>query len=597
MSHSFYRYRMPVATVSVAVLAVTTALVGATPAHSIPADPACPDAFPVADLAKGQPVDGLTVSSGNVPDEFTGEVLGVVDDGIAPDLDMIMVRLTSTEIDRVGGTWAGMSGSPVYAADGRLIGAVAYGLAFGPSPVAGVTPAEEMKRLLGDPDAPALSRARMVDLPARMQQRLVAEGDATEAQADSGMRPLPVPVGISGMLDSTRLAKATQRLGLKDAQYFRAGGAATAAGDPGEIFAGSNLAASLSYGDFSAVGTGTTTMVCDGKAVAFGHPFAFAGQTSLTMHAADAVYVQEDPTLFPFKVSNASGPVGTISQDRLSGISGLLGIEHLPETALVHHELTLATGRTRSGDTHVSVPDFLPDATFLAQLVNQDRLMDRIGRGSSRVHFTVTGTTRQGEPFTLVRTNRYASGFDVSVESAFEAADMVFALTENEFTDIDIDDVRFNTTMSSANRFFRVGRVEQKVGTSYRTLGQRSVVRAKPGRRVILRVTLNSYRNNFGTKRIQIATRVPADASPGTFGSVTVGARGFDEEFEGAATTEPKSFDGLLAQLASSPRNDQLGLTLDLSSEEDGTGVSQEAVRQAFDVVRGSRFFDFRVAR
>ena len=348
MSHSFLRFRMPVATVSVAVLAVATALVGVAPAHSVPADRECPDAFPVADLAKGQPVDGLTVSSGNVPDVFGGEVLGVVDDGIAPDLDMIMVRLTSTEIDRVGGIWAGMSGSPVYAGDGRLIGAVAYGLAFGPSPVAGVTPAEEMKRLLGDPDAPALSPARTVDLPARMQQRMVAEGDATAAEADAGMRRLPVPVGISGMLDSTRLAKATQKLGLKDALYFRAGGAAAAEGDPGEIFAGSNLAASLSYGDFSAVGTGTTTMVCDGKAVAFGHPFGFAGETNLTMHAADAVYVQEDPTLFPFKVANASGPVGTISQDRLSGISGLLGIEHLPETALVHHELTLATGRTRS---------------------------------------------------------------------------------------------------------------------------------------------------------------------------------------------------------------------------------------------------------
>src|SRR5688572_12561982 len=145
MSHLLYRFRMQVATVSVAVLAVATPLVGPAPAHSVPADPACPDAFPVADLAKGQPVDGLTVSSGNVPDVFAGEVLGVVDDGIAPDLDMIAVRLTSTEIDRVGGIWAGMSGSPVYAADGRLIGAVAYGLAFGPSPVAGVTPAEEMK--------------------------------------------------------------------------------------------------------------------------------------------------------------------------------------------------------------------------------------------------------------------------------------------------------------------------------------------------------------------------------------------------------------------------------------------------------------------
>jgi hypothetical protein len=113
--------------------------------------------------------------------------------------------------------------------------------------------------------------------------------------------------------------------------------------------------------------------------------------------------------------------------------------------------------------------------------------------------------------------------------------------------------------MSSADRFFRVGRVEQKVGTSYRVLDERSVVRTQPGRRVILRVTLDSFRNRFGSKQIQIATRVPADGSPGTFGSIMVGARGFDEGAEKAASAEPRSFDALLTQLASSPRNDQTG--------------------------------------
>ena len=72
----------------------------------------------------------------------------MLQDGIAPDVDMVMMRLTSPEIDRVGGIWQGMSGSPVYAADGRLIGAVAYGLSWGPSPVAGVTPFADMDTYL-----------------------------------------------------------------------------------------------------------------------------------------------------------------------------------------------------------------------------------------------------------------------------------------------------------------------------------------------------------------------------------------------------------------------------------------------------------------
>src|SRR4051794_33649082 len=122
----------------------------------------CPEAYPLDSLTRGQAVTGLTVSQGTEPDGFTGQVIGVLKDGIMPGLDMIMVRLSSSEIDRVG-IWAGMSGSPVYAEDGRLIGAVSYGLAFGPSPVAGVTPAADMRQLLDDTSESALKPARRVD--------------------------------------------------------------------------------------------------------------------------------------------------------------------------------------------------------------------------------------------------------------------------------------------------------------------------------------------------------------------------------------------------------------------------------------------------
>src|SRR5687767_12893318 len=119
-------------TASLGLVAGVPALSGGV-AQSEPT-PDCAQPFPIADLAAGDPVDGLTVSKGTTPEGFTGEVVGILHDGIAPGLDMVIMDLSSPEIDRVGGIWAGMSGSPVYAEDGRLIGAVAYGLTWGASP-------------------------------------------------------------------------------------------------------------------------------------------------------------------------------------------------------------------------------------------------------------------------------------------------------------------------------------------------------------------------------------------------------------------------------------------------------------------------------
>src|SRR5262245_51372609 len=97
---------------AVAVAAMTTGAVAAAsgqaaapPAH----DPHWAEAFPVDGRFRDMPVTGMTVSTGTDPDQFTGSVLGVLNDGIAPGIDMIMVRLTNDEINRVGGIWAGMS--------------------------------------------------------------------------------------------------------------------------------------------------------------------------------------------------------------------------------------------------------------------------------------------------------------------------------------------------------------------------------------------------------------------------------------------------------------------------------------------------------
>src|SRR4051794_16272220 len=154
------------------LIAAMVPALGPAPAQSA-VSVECPEVYPVGSLHRDQAVTGLTVSHGTKPDGFTGKVIGVLNDGIMPGLDMIMVRLTSPEIDRVG-IWAGMSGSPVYANDGRLIGAVSYGLALGSSPVAGVTPYDHMDDHMADPMQDGIA----VD---RIAARQIARGSGVSA--------------------------------------------------------------------------------------------------------------------------------------------------------------------------------------------------------------------------------------------------------------------------------------------------------------------------------------------------------------------------------------------------------------------------------
>ena len=153
-----------------------------------------------------------------------------------------------------------MSGSPVYDADGRLIGAVAYGLSWGPSPVAGVTPYADMAHYLAATPAPAPSgSAGRRPGPSR------GATDVTASQAAEGFSQLPMPLGVSGV-SSRRLAQASKPALQRATPGCRPAPTGWAPprppGDgPGAdtVVAGGNLAASLSYGDVTQAGVGTAT--------------------------------------------------------------------------------------------------------------------------------------------------------------------------------------------------------------------------------------------------------------------------------------------------------------------------------------------------
>jgi hypothetical protein len=483
-------------------LCLSATAVASGPAQS--AEPAgdCTASFPVADLAKGDPVTAMSVTEGTAPQEFTGQVLGVLDDGIAPDLDMIMVEMTPPDPDRIGGIWQGMSGSPVYAADGRLIGAVAYGLSWGPSWVAGVTPFDDMDDYL------SAARPGTVKVGDAAARTIARHTDVTRAEAAQGFSQLPMPLGVSGVGDK-RLRKAESATRKhawlpKDTYAMGASAAPGAGAGPETVVAGGNLAASLSYGDVTQAGVGTATSVCNGKIVGFGHPMTFLGETSLTLHPADAIYIQRESLGAPFKVANLGAPAGTITDDHLTGITGLLGAA--PETSDITSSVAYRN-RARTGSSHVSVPEGAASTTFYETIANHDRVIDGIIEGSELLSWTINGHEEDGSTFSLAVTDRFASDYDITFAAAWDLADFVYALSA--IKGVTIDDVTMDSAVDDDNSTWTVSRLEQRVGGDWQKVGKGAPVVAKAGKTAVLRAVLTGA---SGSRTVPVSMKIPDEA-------------------------------------------------------------------------------------
>lgn len=567
-------------------LGLAASAVAAGPAQSVTPTGDCAAAYPVSELTAGQAVDTLTVTSGTTPSTFSGSVLGVVKDGIAPDVDMIMVRLDSVgEVGRVGGIWEGMSGSPVYAKDGRLIGAIAYGLSYGPSTVAGVTPFDSMDDYL-----PTGTTPTQVPVGARAARTIASATDVTATEAAEGFSQLEMPLGVSGV-SGARLARAERpALVAKHAwlptSTYKMGAAAAAGDGPGAetIAAGGNLAASLSYGDVTAAGVGTATSVCQDRVVGFGHPMEFSGDSTMSLHPADALYIQEESLGAPFKVANLGAPVGTITDDHLTGITGTLGTlpAYTPITSTVTYR-----DRSRTGTTQDSVQDFVASGTFYQTMLNHDRVIDGI-RGGSELQSWSMDLDVDGQPMTLTGQNRFADATDITWASSGQLADLAWLATEVPGVSVDKVDVTSDVTDNSST--FQVSGLQQKVSGHWVTVGKGTPVLARAGRTVTMRAILTSGT----TKKLAPFSFAVSPKMAGGSGRMYVSGNQMmwfeDEGYYGDGT--PTLAD--VKKAAAQTRNDQVSAVLELDSYR-GYKVSRTRTTPQAKVVSGSRSVSVRV--
>ncbi len=549
----------------VAAVVASLALLGSgaaittSPAQSAPPEQDCAEAFPIADITRGQVVDGLTVTEGTDPSPFSGKVIGVLEDGIAPGIDMILADLANptddpandTTIDEVGGIWQGMSGSPVYAENGQLLGAVSYGLSWGPSTVAGITPYAEMDDYLPPQDD--------VRLPAAMARRVAAHSDVSARQADDGMSQLRVPLSINGIsqarLKDVRSGDQRQYLHRQGKVTKLVGSAAPGVGaDASDVVDGGNLGAALSYGTITAGGVGTVTDRCGDAVVGFGHPMMFSGSTSLGLMPADALYVQKESLGAPFKVANLADPAGTITEDRLAGITGAVG---QPPTETDIASTVTYGSRTRDGLSHALSSDWVTDVTLMQMLAMHDVTIDGIQPGSEGTDVTITASEDGGAPVDIVSMDRYVSDYDIAYEGLWPTFELLYALSRVD--GVEISAVDTDSTVTDSTDTFRVGKLQQRRGGEWVTLGRRSPAKASAGDLLSLRIEM---KGPDGSQWLAQQVRVPGTAA-GHEGRLDVvgGAWSYNDDLWDA-----QSLADVQQAVAEDVRNDQVETRLDFWS-------------------------------
>jgi len=346
--------------------------------------------MPTSQIRPGMTGYGLTVFCGETPERFQVEILGVLQNGVGAGVDMILARLEHERLRDIG-VIAGMSGSPVFLED-RLIGAVAYGYQFSKVAIAGITPIEKMIDVydrtaleppprdialgpvetvrFGEPVSfepkarrfgPEPVRVRPDDLPP-LARTLFGAGQDDRAPNEIRLEPLSLPVMVSACSPQTAtlVERFFKPLGMEPV-FMPLGSSSRAAEtvSTAPIVNGAAMGIPLLMGDMS-VGTIGTVSYTDGKKlIAFGHPMSARGPVEFPMGPARVITTL--PSLMrPFKMAEIAGLSGSIYQDRLTAVGGVIGkIPYLvPMTVKVIHEgnKTNRTYQFRMADHRLFTP-------------------------------------------------------------------------------------------------------------------------------------------------------------------------------------------------------------------------------------------------
>jgi hypothetical protein len=316
------------------------------------AQPADVPIIPLEELKAGQHGEVWTVFRGTEPEPFSVEVTGVLRNALGPGKSLILCQLTDPRVQNMGAV-AGMSGSPLYV-EGRLAGALSYQIQrFETVRYAGFTPAADLAEvkdraakstgIVSTGESAGWAAPAGAGSPYRALQPVFTLGGLSPAVADLfadrftalGLGTFALGGSTGGATTQPASARLQSQEGAAHVATLRPGGAVSVA---------------LATGDITLAGTGTVSRVDGNRITAFGHPMLSLGDVALPMCSAEIVAILPS-NMQSMKVANTGAVIGTITQDRLSAISGTLG----SGPAMVDVDVTVDTHQGATRTLHFSV--------------------------------------------------------------------------------------------------------------------------------------------------------------------------------------------------------------------------------------------------
>src|SRR6266478_3611162 len=445
------------------------------------------ETIPVDQVRPGMQGYAYTNFAGDQIEKFDLEVIGVMPNFLGPQQSIILVQLKGTKVERTG-VVAGMSGSPVYL-DGKLAGALSLKLGiFTKDPIAGVTPIEDVVRPSGQSGA---------QFPLPIDTSAVQKtAPSFSLPTGSTLTPIETPLVFSGFQSATlqQFAPQIQSYGFVAAQ----GGTSAPRADDAHLVPGDMAGMVLVQGDASINSACTVTAVQADRVFLCGHPFLNLGDVQLPM-ARSRVLTTLSSDMASTKIVNVGGPIGTITGDHLTAVTGKLG------AAPVMIPLELTT-KSALGEKviHAQIVDHPKLTPLLVALTAFNGLTQNVVYGEGTT-LKLNAEIRMKGHAPVEIENTFAPGDSLSPDGmpvALSIMNVVMRLFTNQFEPVKIEDISVHVESVP-------GRQSYSIESAWLEKGE-----ASPGETLRLRVLVRPYR---GAARIEETTiKVPDQVMRGT---------------------------------------------------------------------------------
>lgn len=481
--------------------------------------PASSNFLRLSELKEGMRGTARTVFRGSEPEDFSVEILGVVPGGIGPKQDMIVGRISGGGADRTA-VFAGMSGSPVYV-NGKLLGAISYSFPFSKEAICGITPIEQMIDIF-EHKLPARTVAReprsfsfaelastnfglpKADSTGGLLSG-VSQNSAMIAVAGQSFQRIATPVTFNGVSQETLKIFAPQLMQAGLLPVAAAGGAAPIApmkkADATTLVGGDSVSMHLTRGDYSMAAAGTVTLRDGEKIYAFGHPFLNLGSSDLPMSESHVVTVIPNVNN-SFKLAVPDAMVGSMTQDRATGVFGKLG--QAPAMIPVKLNVITSRGGTETVNLEVARDEFLTPLLLNIAIYNAVTAQER-GLGDTTV--AIKGSVKLKGQTTVAIERKYAGAQAQQMASGAVVAP-VAVLLRSRFDDLNIESITIDVASTDGTQ----------LGALDRLAIDRSEVKA--GETVELQAFARTNSGKVYVQRIPIT--IPKDTPTGAF-KITVG--------------------------------------------------------------------------